>query len=63
MFEILFKIWFTIAILPFLIMIEGYKKLKIFLGKHGYTLDWTHVALAILITLLIVLLLIEYGYS
>ena len=62
MLEVLFKVWWMIAVLPFLIAIEGYKKLKKFLNKHGYSPDWAWAWLFILIVFLIVLLLLQYGY-
>jgi len=62
MFEVLFKIWWMIALLPLLIVIEGYKKLKQFMNKHDYSPDWAWTWLVILIVLLIILLLFQYGY-
>lgn len=59
MFEIIFKIWYMIAVLPFLIFLKGYDMFKEFMSKHGYPLSWIHIVyllLAILIILLIVLL-------
>lgn len=62
MFEILFKIWFLIAILPVLLVTEGYKLLKKFLLKHNIKLDPLYIVLFALIVLLLVLLLLKYGY-
>jgi len=62
MFEFLFKVWYMIAVLPFLILLEGHKKLKTVLANHGYNIDWTHTTLLVLILVLIVLLFVKYGY-
>jgi hypothetical protein len=51
-----------IAVLPFLILLEGHKKLKTVLANHGYNIDWTHTTLLVLILVLIVLLFVKYGY-
>jgi NhaP-type Na+/H+ or K+/H+ antiporter len=63
MFEILFKIWFLIAILPVLMVQRGYEIYKEYMHKHNRPIDWIHfvyVLLALLIIILIVLLI--YGY-
>lgn len=63
MFQILFKIWYMIAILPVLIVTEGYKLLKKFLLKHNIKLDPLYTILFVLVVFLIVLLLLKYGYQ
>ncbi|MFA5791912.1 MAG: hypothetical protein WC884_02655 [Candidatus Paceibacterota bacterium] len=57
MFEILFKIWYTIAILPFLIFIEGSKMFSNFLKKKKIYIHWDilHSSLVVLIIVLIIL--------
>ena len=60
MFEAFFKVWYFIAILPFLIAKEGYEKLKIFLDKKNIKIDWIYVSLGILIILLLILLVLGY---
>jgi len=62
MFQLLFKILYFIAILPVLIAIEGYKKLKKFMVERGYLPDWAYAWLVILILLLILVILFQYGY-
>ena len=57
MFEAFFKVWYFIAILPFLIAKEGYEKLKIFL-RQNIKIDWIYVSLGILIILLLILLVL-----
>jgi uncharacterized membrane protein YidH (DUF202 family) len=59
MFELFFKIWWMIAILPVLILLKGYDMFKKFMKKRGYPMDWVYVAyflLAVLVILLILLL-------
>jgi len=63
MFEIIFKIWYTIAILPLYLAIEGYDKLKKYMIKRGHPWDWSYnlyIVLVILIILLIILLMLGY---
>jgi hypothetical protein len=61
--EILFKIWYAVALLPYYIAVESYHMAKKFMNKHGYSLHWTYFVLAILIVVLIILLLLQYGYN
>jgi hypothetical protein len=63
MFEVFFKIWYIIAILPCYIAGEGWRMLKKFMKKHGYELDWAYTLLAILVFALIIILILEYGYQ
>ena len=51
------KIFFAIAVLPALLINDGYLKLKKFLGKRGIKIDWFDMALAGLIIILIILFL------
>lgn len=60
--EIIAKIIFFIFILPILILGEGYDMFKNFMAKRGYTLDWAYVTLAILVIILIILVMFQYGY-
>jgi len=64
MFEFLFKIWFLVAILPFLIFLEGSKKFSDFLKKRNIYSHWNvwHSLLLLLIILLIILLLNGYRW-
>ncbi len=62
MFEIIFKIWYIIAILPAYIAIEGWEMLKKFMAKHGYKLDPFYALLVVLVFILLILLLLRYGY-
>lgn len=56
MFEILFKIWYTMAILPFLIFIEGSKMFSNFLKKRKIYMHWDilHSSLFVLVFVLII---------
>jgi len=56
MFEIIFKIWYMIAILPFLIFIEGNKRFSGFLKKKNIYLHWDifHSFLFVLVILFII---------
>lgn len=60
MWEIILKIWFFLAILPFTMATEGYNKLKKFLEKNNYKLDWVYVLLIVLVIFLIILLLMGF---
>ncbi|OGI93969.1 hypothetical protein A3A03_02970 [Candidatus Nomurabacteria bacterium RIFCSPLOWO2_01_FULL_40_18] len=62
MFEFIFKIWYLIAILPFLIFLEGNDKLSDFLKKKNIYSDWDwyYGLLAILVILLVILLIMGY---
>lgn len=62
MFEIILKIWWMVAILPFLIFIEGSKKFADFLKKKNIYSYWDlwHSFLIVLIILVIILLMNGY---
>ena len=60
--EIFWKIWYLIIILPVILVTEGYEKLKKFMHKRGYEIDWAYTLLAALILILIITLLVNYGY-
>ena len=60
--EIFWKIWYLIIILPVILVTEGYEKLKKFMHKRGYEIDWAYTLLAVLILILIITLLVNYGY-
>ena len=62
MMEIFWKIWYLIIILPVILVTEGYEKLKKFMHKRGYEIDWAYTLLAVLILILIITLLVNYGY-
>ena len=57
MMELVFKIWYMIAILPFIIFLEGSKMFADFLKKKGIYSHWDvfHSYLVILIILAVVL--------
>ena len=63
MFEIVFKIWFLIAIMPLTLAQEGYAKLKPYLEKKGIKIDWLYVTLFSLILLLIILLMLGFPFN
>jgi len=56
MFEIIFKIWWMIAVLPYLLFLEGSERLAKFLKEKNIYQDWDvwHTFLLILVILLIV---------
>jgi|GEM_PF-5763221 len=60
MWDIIVKVWFLVVILPFLIASEGYDKLKKFLEKNNYKVDWLYVMLGFLVFILVVLVLGGY---
>lgn len=62
MWELFLKVWYFLFVLPYILITEGYQKLKKFMNKHGYHPDWTHILLVILIIALLLALLVEYGY-
>lgn len=64
MFEIIFKIWWMVAILPFLIFIEGSNKFADFLKKKNIYMHWDlwHSFLIVLIVLIIILLVNGYRF-
>jgi hypothetical protein len=51
------KVFFFIAVLPVMMINEGYSRIKKFMEAHGYTFDWPHATLAILIIILFMLIL------
>ncbi|OGI65836.1 hypothetical protein A3A95_01240 [Candidatus Nomurabacteria bacterium RIFCSPLOWO2_01_FULL_39_18] len=57
MFEFLFKIWYMIAVLPFLLFHEGNKRLTDFLKKRNIYSGWDvwHSLLVVLIILFVIL--------
>lgn len=59
MFGILFKIWYFVAIFPFLIFLEADKKFAAYLKKKEIYMHWDiwHSLVVVLVILLIVLLL------
>jgi hypothetical protein len=62
MWELFLKVWYFLFVLPYILITEGYKKLKKFMNKHGYHPDWAYTLLAILFILLIIALFLQYGY-
>jgi len=58
--HILFLIWYMIAILPFLIFIEGFHMFKDFMAKRNIKVTWLHYIVIILSILVIVLWLSGY---
>lgn len=62
MFDIIFKIWWMIGILPFLIFLEGNKMFSNFLKKKNIYSHWDiwHSFLVILIIIFIILLMKGY---
>jgi heme/copper-type cytochrome/quinol oxidase subunit 2 len=63
MFEFFFKVWFLIAILPFLIFQQGVVWFKGYLKKHNREWDSIYYIYALLIVLVIILLvLLAFGY-
>ena len=62
MWDIFETVWFVLVIMPILMVQENYDRFKSHMEKHGYKIDWTDVTLFVLVLLLIVLLLLQYGY-
>ncbi|OGI60866.1 hypothetical protein A2641_01835 [Candidatus Nomurabacteria bacterium RIFCSPHIGHO2_01_FULL_37_25] len=62
MFEIIFKIWFFIAILPFLIFIEGSKKFGAFLKRKEIYSHWDMLHSFILVLIILIIILWIEGY-
>lgn len=62
--QILFKIWYMIAILPFLVFLEGSERLADFLKKKNIYVHWDvwHSTVIVLFILLIILLLNGYSF-
>ena len=57
MFEIIVKIWYIVAVLPFLIFIEGSKKFGNFLKRKNVYKHWDiwHAYLVVLLIILAIL--------
>ncbi len=62
MFEIIFKIWYVIAILPFLIFIEGNKRFSNFLKKKNIYSYWDILHSFIIVLVILFLVLWFKGY-
>ena len=63
MFEVFFRIWFLVAILPVLIATRGYEIFKEYLKKRNLPMDWIYFVYAALIVLVIILIvLLGMGY-
>lgn len=60
MFELLFKVWFLIAIMPFTIAKIVYAWVKTFFEKRNVKIGWLEVTLFCLVVTLIILLLAGY---
>jgi len=62
MFEVIFKIWYLIAILPVLIFLDGNQMLKDFLKKRNIYPYWNiaHSFLLLVIIILIIFYLLGY---
>ena len=60
MFEVLFKVWWMIAILPFLVVAEAYGMTKKFMGQGKRWDYFLYGFLAVLIILLVILLFVGY---
>jgi len=62
MFEIVFKIWYMIAILPFIVFLEGNKMFSDFLKKKNIYYHWDvfHSFLFILIIIFIIFWIKSY---
>ncbi len=62
MWEAITKIWFLIAILPYIIFLEGNTKFGDFLKRRKIYSDWDvfHAYFAVLVALLIILWLKGY---
>jgi hypothetical protein len=54
--EMVFQVWFAVAILPFIMFLEGSEKLADFLKKKNIYQDWDvwHSSLVVLIFLAII---------
>lgn len=62
MLDLLFKVWYIVIVLPFLILLEGNKKFQKFLKEKDIYSHWDiwHSFIVILIILIIVLWTIGY---
>jgi hypothetical protein len=61
--EIFAKILFFLFTLPVLIVHEAYLKIKELFRRNGQEVDWLFVLLLIMLAILFLLLLFQYGYS
>jgi hypothetical protein len=62
MFEVIFKIWWMIALMPLFIFQEGNKWMVKFLRQRGIYWDVWYSLLVCLIIILLVLLIGGYGF-
>lgn len=62
MFEVIFKIWWMIAVLPFLIFIEGSKMLADFLKRKNIYLHWDIWHSSLLLFIIVFIILWFKGY-
>jgi hypothetical protein len=62
MFDIISKIWWMIAVLPFIIFLEGNKMFSSYLKKKNIYSRWDiwHSFLVVLVVLLLILLINGY---
>ena len=56
---LLLFVWYMIAVLPYLIFMEGYTMLKKVLAKRGIEFTMLHYILVFLLILLIILVLMK----
>lgn len=56
----IFFIWFLAVVLPTLLVLEGWSKLKKFLNDRGWWQYWAEALLALCVILLIALLALGY---
>ena len=57
MFQVLYLVWYMIAILPMFIFLEANERAVKFLGKHGIYWDVWYSLLVVLVILFLVLLM------
>lgn len=62
MFLVIFKIWWMIAILPFIIFIEGSKMLSKFLKKKNIYQHWDILHSFIVVFIITFIILWAYGF-
>jgi len=62
MFMILFKIWYMIAILPFIIFLEGNDMLADFLKKKKIYSHWDYWHSLLIISIILAVVLWTKGY-
>lgn len=64
MFELFFKVWWMIALLPFIITMEAWDRFSKFMdkGNHWPTVKekWPYFLLAVFVLLLLFLLILGY---